>query len=162
MFDIGFSELIVIALVALIVFGPKRLPEMARAAGYWMGRIRRFMDNVKQDLDREMNTGEMAEFKKLQEELAAMRESVHRQGTQTLERIGRDLDGETRSVLGESGEVPSEHGHPSLPAPGDISGGLNPEARTPAGKKRTTKKRAVKKRASPAKQTIPKDHGENH
>ncbi len=54
MFDIGFSELVLIALLALIVLGPKRLPEVARAAGRWAGRIRRFVDSVKRDMDRDM------------------------------------------------------------------------------------------------------------
>ena len=58
MFDIGFSELVVIGLIALIVLGPKRLPEVARTAGKWMGQLRRFIDNVKQDLDHEIHQDE--------------------------------------------------------------------------------------------------------
>lgn len=54
MFDIGFSELVLIALLALIVLGPKRLPEVARAAGHWAGRIRRFVDSVKRDMENDM------------------------------------------------------------------------------------------------------------
>ena len=54
MFDIGFSELVLIALLALIVLGPKRLPEVARAAGQWAGRIRRFVDSVKRDMDSDL------------------------------------------------------------------------------------------------------------
>lgn len=154
MFDIGFSELVVIALVALLVFGPKRLPEMARTAGFWMGRIRRFMDNVKQDLDREMNSGELAEFKKLQEELAATRELVQRQGGQTLEMITRDAHGEGQ----DASAAPSDT-TPALPDPARAANASERSAGAP--KKRAAKKRAVKKRAAPAKTTTAKDHGEN-
>jgi sec-independent protein translocase protein TatB len=73
MFDIGFSELVVIGLIALIVLGPKRLPEVARTAGKWMGQLRRFINNVKQDLDREIHQDELAELRKLREELDSTR-----------------------------------------------------------------------------------------
>ncbi len=73
MFDVGFSELVVIGLIALIVLGPKRLPEVARTAGKWMGQLRRFINNVKQDLDREIHQDELAELRKLREELNSTR-----------------------------------------------------------------------------------------
>ncbi|MBI5783457.1 MAG: twin-arginine translocase subunit TatB [Gammaproteobacteria bacterium] len=69
MFDVGFSELVVIGLIALIVLGPKRLPEVARTAGKWMGQLRRFIADVKQDIDREMHTEDLAELRKLRQEL---------------------------------------------------------------------------------------------
>lgn len=71
MFDIGFSELIVIALVALIVLGPKRLPEVARTAGRWAAQARRFMNTVKADFEREMSASE--ELRHLQQEIAETR-----------------------------------------------------------------------------------------
>jgi len=73
MFDIGFSELVVIGLIALIVLGPKRLPEVARTAGRWLGKLRRFVSEVKQDLDREIHHEELAELRKLKQELDATR-----------------------------------------------------------------------------------------
>lgn len=85
MFDVGFSELLIISLVALLVFGPNRLPEVARTAGQWVGRIRRFMDDVKRDVDREINTEELAEFRKLQEELTQARSVIETESTKTLE-----------------------------------------------------------------------------
>jgi len=54
MFDIGFAELLVIAVVALLVIGPERLPRVARTAGMWVGRARRFVSTVKADIDREL------------------------------------------------------------------------------------------------------------
>ena len=46
MFDIGFSELVIISLIALIVIGPKRLPTVARTIGHLAGRLRRYVDDV--------------------------------------------------------------------------------------------------------------------
>jgi sec-independent protein translocase protein TatB len=54
MFDIGFWELLVIGVVALLVIGPERLPKVARTAGLWLGRARRFVSTVKADIDREI------------------------------------------------------------------------------------------------------------
>jgi len=54
MFDIAFSELVVVALVALIVIGPERLPGLARKAGEWWGRTQRYVNKVKQDIEHDM------------------------------------------------------------------------------------------------------------
>jgi sec-independent protein translocase protein TatB len=59
MFDIGFAELLVIAVVALLVIGPERLPRVARTAGMWLGRARRFVSSVKADIDRELAADEL-------------------------------------------------------------------------------------------------------
>jgi sec-independent protein translocase protein TatB len=58
MFDIGFWELCLIAVVALIVFGPEKLPGAARSAGLWIRRARRFMATIKQEIDRELHLQE--------------------------------------------------------------------------------------------------------
>ena len=63
MFDIGFSELIVIAIVALLVIGPERLPKVARTIGLLLGRAQRYVNDVKSDINREM---QLDELKKLQ------------------------------------------------------------------------------------------------
>jgi Tat protein translocase TatB subunit len=57
-FDLGFQELIVIFAVALLVFGPRRLPELARSMGKMLGQIRRAMHDVKAEIDREVAIGE--------------------------------------------------------------------------------------------------------
>ena len=59
MFDIGFWELVMIALVALVVIGPDKLPSVARTAGKWVGRARRFVSDVKTDIDRELKQEEI-------------------------------------------------------------------------------------------------------
>jgi len=58
-FDIGFSELLVIAVVALVVLGPERLPKAARFAGLWVRRARTQWDSVKQELERELHADEI-------------------------------------------------------------------------------------------------------
>ena len=54
MFDVGFSELLIIAVVALLVLGPERLPHAARFAGLWMRRARAQWDSVRAELEREL------------------------------------------------------------------------------------------------------------
>jgi len=59
MFDIGFWELTLIAVVALLVVGPERLPSMARTVGLWVGRIRRYVQHVKDDIEDEIRNDEL-------------------------------------------------------------------------------------------------------
>ena len=59
MFDIGFWELAIIGVVALLVIGPERLPRVARTTGLWLGRARRFVSSVKADIDREIAADEL-------------------------------------------------------------------------------------------------------
>jgi len=59
MFDIGFWEIIFIAVIALLVVGPERLPRIARTTGLWIGKMRGFVSSVKADIDREIATEEL-------------------------------------------------------------------------------------------------------
>ncbi len=59
MFDIGFSELILVGIVALLVIGPDRLPSAARVAGLWVGRIKRSFNSIKEDVERELGADEI-------------------------------------------------------------------------------------------------------
>ena len=59
MFDVGFWELAVIGLVALLVIGPERLPAVARTAGLWLGRLRRVAGNFREDLERELRSEDL-------------------------------------------------------------------------------------------------------
>ena len=62
MFDISFTEIMVIAVVALIVVGPERLPKVARTLGHILGRVRRYVGDVKNDIQREMEVEELNEL----------------------------------------------------------------------------------------------------
>ena len=66
MFDIGFWELVMVGVVALVVIGPKDLPRVARLAGLWLGRARRTLASVKDEIDREFKAQEFAEMMKKQ------------------------------------------------------------------------------------------------
>ena len=68
MFDIGFMELMVVAILGLLVLGPERLPKAARTVGLLVGRIRRTMNNIQDDLERQVRTEELR--KKLQDPYA--------------------------------------------------------------------------------------------
>jgi sec-independent protein translocase protein TatB len=63
MFDIGISEIMLIAVVALVVLGPEKLPKTARTLGHLFGRLQRYVADVKADINREL---ELEELKKLQ------------------------------------------------------------------------------------------------
>ncbi|NHC07160.1 Sec-independent protein translocase protein TatB [Azonexus fungiphilus] len=67
MFDIGFSELMVIGVVALLVIGPERLPKVARTLGHLLGRAQRYVNDVKSDINREM---QLDELRKLQSQVS--------------------------------------------------------------------------------------------
>ncbi|MCK5716208.1 MAG: twin-arginine translocase subunit TatB [Thiomargarita sp.] len=71
MFDIGFWELSLIAIIALMVFGPEKLPSAARTAGLWIGRARRFVSTMKQDIDREIH------LQDIQESIKQSEQNVH-------------------------------------------------------------------------------------
>ncbi len=85
MFDVGFWELAIIAVIALLVIGPERLPKAARTAGLWVGRARRMVTDVKADIDREIRDGDLAELKKAGEELKKTQTAVESAGTQFIE-----------------------------------------------------------------------------
>ncbi len=73
MFDVGFSELVLIAVVAMIVIGPERLPKVARTAGALLGRMQRYVANVKSEVEREM---QFEDLKQLQQEIQAQSKQV--------------------------------------------------------------------------------------
>lgn len=69
MFDVGFWELAIVAMVALIILGPERLPRAARTAGMWVGRARRMLSDVKADIDREIRSSELQDLRKIGDEV---------------------------------------------------------------------------------------------
>ncbi len=73
MFDIGFSEMIMIAIIALVVLGPEKLPRVARTAGHLLGRMQRYVNDVKSDINREI---ELDELRKLQKEMEKTARSI--------------------------------------------------------------------------------------
>ncbi|MBB4129937.1 Sec-independent protein translocase protein TatB [Xanthomonas sp. 3075] len=100
MFDIGVGELTLIAIVALVVLGPERLPKAARFAGLWVRRARAQWDSVKQELERELEAEELK--RSLQDVQASLREAEDQlrnkqqqveQGARALhDDVSRDID----------------------------------------------------------------------
>src|SRR3974390_2892936 len=90
MFDIGFSELMVIALVALVVIGPERMPRVARTLGHLFGRLQRYVNEVKADINREIELEELRKFKNEFEQAAHsmetnLKEELHKVETSATE-----------------------------------------------------------------------------
>lgn len=84
MFDLGFQELIVIFLVALLVFGPRRLPELARTLGKGMGDLKRAFSGVKTEFEREVH---QAELEKLGRELSEKGRSVRNAMAEEVKKV---------------------------------------------------------------------------
>ena len=80
MFDIGFWELTIIGVVALVIVGPERLPGLARTAGLWVGKGRRMLADVKRDIDREIQSSEMADLNALKKDFEDAGKDVQKVG----------------------------------------------------------------------------------
>ncbi len=91
MFDIGFSELVVVGVVALVVLGPERLPKVARTAGHLFGRLQRYVATVKADLNREMEFSELAKVKQEVQEAARAFEQSANEHAKSMETEARTL-----------------------------------------------------------------------
>lgn len=105
MFDFGFSELFVIGLIALVVLGPERLPRVAKQAGQWMGKLQRYVADVKSDINRQM---ELEELRNLQKEVTDAARNVESSFKSTVDETKSELDSIAASFEGPaSGETPS-------------------------------------------------------
>lgn len=103
MFDIGFSELMVIAVVALIVIGPERLPRVARTVGHLLGRMQRYVNDVKADVQREM---QLEELKRLHQDVVQQAQDVERSVNERMRSIESELNA---SLLRGPGGLTPEH-----------------------------------------------------
>ena len=81
MFDVGFSEVVIIAIIALVILGPERLPKVARTLGFWVGKARRMVADVKTDIDREMRESELADLRKLGDEITDVKDEIEKTGS---------------------------------------------------------------------------------
>ena len=111
MFDVGFSELIVIALVALIVIGPERLPRVARTLGALLGRAQRYVNDVKADIQREVDLDELKSIRSTFQDAA---KSVE----QSVSQVGEELQAAGNSLNQSVSGAPEDKAEPaSAPAP---------------------------------------------
>jgi sec-independent protein translocase protein TatB len=133
MFDIGFSELLVIAVVALIVIGPERLPKVARTLGHLFGRMQRYVNDVKADISREM---ELEELRKLQANVQSAARSFEDSFSKEIKETQAQLQSVVNTV--PAAVTPQETAGNSaaapVPAAGQLELGLDAPATTPVEK----------------------------
>ena len=107
MFDIGFSELMVIGLVALIVIGPERLPRVARTLGILAGRLQRYVAEVKADINREVELDELRRMKDtVQEAASGIENSVQAE----LNKTESELNATTSAATTDAPKLPEKSG----------------------------------------------------
>jgi len=100
MFDVGFSELMVIGLVALVVIGPEKLPRVARTIGHLLGRMQRHVAEVKADISREIQLDEMRRLQSQVVDSAREVESAIRDQAREFEESMRPVAAEVESAMG--------------------------------------------------------------
>ena len=138
MFDIGFSELFVIGIVALIVLGPERLPRVARTAGHLLGRLQRYVNDVKSDISREM---QLEELRKLQSQVEQQVREVGNEASAVTAQVGSEVAGlsdQMRAAMAEQEKYaaienatePTEAASAVVPEP--LSGQLSLDISEPA------------------------------
>jgi len=96
MFDIAFSELMVIGVIALIVIGPEKLPRMARTVGHLAGRLQRYVSDVKADINREI---ELDELRKMRDSMQQAASSFESDVQSELHKTEADLNKTVESVV---------------------------------------------------------------
>lgn len=113
MFDVGFWEIALISLIALLILGPERLPRAARSLGMWVGKARRMLAEVKRDIDRELDA---ADLKEVQDIKSEVEQTVNESKNMFEESsIKQGLD-EAKSALDDTAEVLNEKVAESAPS----------------------------------------------
>ena len=135
MFDVSLTELMVIGVVALIVIGPERLPKVARTVGHLLGRAQRYVNDVKSDIQREIELDELRKFKSEMETAAqGVQKSLHETQAsleEPVQQLRAELDEAAREVNGQpAAQAPAADASEALPAPTPAAG--SPAAGSPA------------------------------
>ena len=104
MFDIGFFELLLIGLVALLVVGPERLPKVARTAGLWIGKARRMLNSVREDIEQEIKADELKRILEEQKRANPMH-SIIEDTRKTVDDLKSTTESATRTLSGSSGSA---------------------------------------------------------
>ena len=108
MFDIGFSELVVIGVVALIVIGPERLPKVARTAGHLYGRLQRYVSSVKSDIGREIQLDELRRAgQSFKDSVESAASGVEQQATVVDDFLRKEANNVTQAVTESAASVKS-------------------------------------------------------
>jgi sec-independent protein translocase protein TatB len=129
MFDIGFTELLVIGVVALIVIGPEKLPRMARTVGHLAGRLQRYVSDVKADINREI---ELDELRKMRDSMQQAASSFESSVQSELNKTETELNKSVEAVVGDLPKNPSEIGAEQPKKPEDSKAAEKPAETKPA------------------------------
>lgn len=114
MFEVGFFELLLVGLVALLVFGPERLPSLARTAGLWIGRARRFLGTVKADIEQELKAEELKRIIREQQLNNPLHDLI--EDTQkSLNEVRRETEASLKSIGDSAKAVPAAPAEPAKP-----------------------------------------------
>jgi sec-independent protein translocase protein TatB len=119
MFDISFAEMLVIGVVALIVLGPERLPRVAHTLGHLFGRAQRYVNDVKNDIQREMELEELKKLKNSVEETARSIEEAAQTEIRTFENDMTPTENKVESTAADrlqSSNTPAADTPPDHPA----------------------------------------------
>jgi sec-independent protein translocase protein TatB len=108
MFDIGFSELMVIAVIALVVIGPERLPRVARTLGHLAGRLQRYVTDVKADINREIELDELRKMRDSMQQAASSFETSVKSGLASAESEVNQMTADAEKALDETKPVQEE------------------------------------------------------
>lgn len=130
MFDIGFSEIVLIAVVALVVLGPERLPKAARTLGHLFGRLQRYVNEVKADISREI---ELEELRKLHGEMQGAARDFEQSVTSAANEVSAGVRNVERELNDAAGEKASGAAPAQLASAGaDVAGATPVEGATQA------------------------------
>lgn len=133
MFDIGFTELIVIGVVALIVIGPERLPKVARTAGHLYGRMQRYVSSVKSDISQEIQLDEMRRVgQSFRESVESAASDVQQQATVVDDYLKNETGGISDKVMAAMAITEGER-PVTEPAMRQIEAENGPQQRLPLG-----------------------------
>ncbi len=118
MFDISFMEMLIAAVAALVVIGPERLPKVARQAGQWMSRMRRYVEDVKSDFNQQID---LAELKSIKSEVEDSARSLERGFQETVRSTQSSFDSLQSSFDASSSPFAADPASPSSALLDDLS-----------------------------------------
>ena len=124
MFDIGFSELLVIGIVALIVIGPEKLPRMARTVGILAGRLQRYVSDVKADINREI---ELEDLRKMRDSMQQAASEFQSSVQSELHKTETDLNKTVEDVVKDPAATPAPPDQAATPHPPDSAAAPPPQ-----------------------------------
>lgn len=139
MFDIGFAELVIISIVALLVIGPERLPGAVRTASAWLRRLRRSYNEIRHEIERELhNDSIMQELRETRRDMEGSLRETREELTGDLEETRRDLETDLketrRAIEDDTGETPERSPEEEAPPP------TREDEQQPAERDSTTKR----------------------